>query len=72
MNPFSSSSPSILRSFRAGRVDGVVYAANYHREIEDFEPLHHASVHGETASPGRADARCIPDEERGGHNVGVL
>lgn len=69
-NP-SSSSSSILRSFRAGRVDGVIYAANYHREIEDFEPLHLPSVMVNCFTRDGAVPAVIPDEERGGHNVGV-
>ncbi|MBN8999068.1 MAG: LacI family DNA-binding transcriptional regulator [Rhizobiales bacterium] len=69
-NP-SSSSNSILRSFRAGRVDGVIYAANYHREVEDFEPLHLPSVMANCFTRDAAMPAVIPDEERGGHNVGV-
>ncbi|SHF08835.1 transcriptional regulator, LacI family [Kaistia soli DSM 19436] len=69
-NP-SSSSTSILRSFRAGRVDGVIYAANYHREIEDFEPLHLPSVMVNCFTRDGAMPAVVPDEERGGHNVGV-
>lgn len=69
-NP-SSSSKSILRSFRAGRVDGVVYAANYHREVADFEPLHLPSVMVNCFTRGNEMPAVIPDEERGGHSVGA-
>lgn len=62
---------SILRGFRAGRVDGVIYAANYHREVEDFDTfqLPGVMVNCFTRS-GRVPA-VIPDEEGGGHSVGV-
>lgn len=71
LNNPSSSSTSILRSFRAGRVDGVIYAANYHREIGDFEPLNLPSVMANCFTRQGGMPAVIPDEEGGGHSVGV-
>lgn len=69
-NP-SRNSDSIVKSFRAGRVDGVIYAANYHREIEDFESVHLPGVMVNCYSRNALLPAVIPDEERGGHSVGV-
>jgi len=67
----SESSNSILRSFRAGRVEGVIYAASYHREIEGFEPMHLPSVMVNCFTRDGSLPTVIPDEESGGHSVGV-
>ena len=69
-NPLSTSK-SIIRSFRAGRVDGVIYAANYHREVADFEPLSLSGVMVNCFTRAGELPAVIPDEERGGYNVGV-
>ena len=69
-NP-SSTPKSILRSFRAGRVDGVIYAANYHREVLDFEPLQLPGIMVNCFTQARLMPTVVPDEERGGYNVGV-
>ena len=67
----SESSSSILRSFRAGRVEGVIYAASYHQEIAGFEPLNLPSVMVNCFSADGRLATVIPDEERGGYDAGV-
>ena len=67
----SESSNSILRSFRAGRVEGVIYAASYHREVGGFEPLQLPSVMVNCFNPDGSLPTVIPDEERGGHSVGA-
>lgn len=67
----AESSDSILRSFRAVRVEGVIYAATYHREIRDFAPLRLPSVMVNCFSQSRDLPTVIPDEERGGFSVGV-
>ena len=69
-NP-SRNSESIVKSFRAGRVDGVIYAADYHREIEDFESFHLPGVMVNCYARNAQLPAVIPDEERGGHSVGV-
>lgn len=67
----SESSHSILRSFRAGRVEGVIYAASYHREVSGFEPLHLPSVMANCFNGDGSLPTVIPDEEGGGHSVGA-
>ncbi len=67
----SETSGSILRSFRAGRVEGVIYAASYHREVNGFEPLHLPSIMVNCFSRNGSLPTVLPDEERGGHSVGV-
>lgn len=67
----SESSNSILRSFRAGRVEGVIYAASYHREVSGFEPLHLPSVMVNCFNRDGSLPTVIPDEESGGHSVGA-
>lgn len=67
----AESSDSILRSFRAVRVEGVIYAATYHREIYDFAPLQLPSVMVNCFSHRRGLPTVIPDEERGGFSVGA-
>lgn len=67
----SESSNSILRSFQAGRVEGVIYAASYHREVSGFEPLHLPSVMVNCFNRDGSLPTVIPDEEGGGHSVGT-
>ena len=67
----SESSNSILRSFRAGRVEGVIYAASYHREVSGFEPLHLPSVMVNCFNRSGNLPTVTPDEESGGHSVGA-
>lgn len=67
----SESSNSILRSFRAGRVEGVIYAASYHREAIGFEPLHLPSVMVNCFNRDVGLPTVIPDEEGGGYRVGT-
>ena len=65
----SESSKSILRSFRAGRAEGVIYAATYHRAVE-FEPLQLPTVLVNCYTSSASLPTVIPDEEQGGHSVG--
>lgn len=67
----SESSNAILRSFRAGRVEGVIYAASYHREVSGFEPLHLPSVMVNCFNRDGSLPTVVPDEESGGHSVGA-
>lgn len=67
----SQGSDAILRSFRGGRVEGVIYGASYHREIDDFAPLQLPSVMVNCFTHHGAMPAVIPDEEGGGHSVGV-
>jgi LacI family transcriptional regulator len=67
----SETAGSIPRSFRAGRVEGVIYAASYHREVDGFEPLHLPSIMVNCFSRDGGLPTVIPDEEMGGHSVGV-
>ncbi len=66
----SETPSSILRSFQAGRVEGVLYAASYHREIDDFEPMHLPSVLVNCFTRDERHLAIIPDEEDGGYLVG--
>lgn len=66
----SESPSSILRSFHAGRVEGVLYAASYHRQIDDFEPMHLPSVLVNCFTRDGRHLAIIPDEEDGGFIVG--
>ncbi len=63
--------PTILRAFRGSRVEGVVFAAMYHREANDFG----AAISGPSVLVNcfttLADvATVLPDDEEGGHLVG--
>jgi len=62
----SETSNSILRSFRAGRVEGVIYVASYHREVDGFEPPHLPSVMVNCFTRDGSLPTVIPDEEKGG------
>ena len=61
------SSEAILRSFRAGRTDGVICAATYHRQIEDFQPPFTPGVLVNCFTANKTLPTIIPDEEKGGH-----
>ena len=67
----SETSSSILRSFRAGRVEGVIYVASYHREVEGFEPLHLPTVMVNCFTRDGSLPTVIPDEEKGGYSAGT-
>lgn len=68
----SGGSTAILRSFQASRVEGIVYAATFHREIEALgEPLSAPGVLVNCFARGSGWPAVIPDEEGGGHSVGV-
>jgi LacI family transcriptional regulator len=63
--------PTILRTFRGSRVEGVVFAAMYHREADDFG----ARIAGPSVLVNcfttLADVPTVlPDDEEGGHLVG--
>jgi LacI family transcriptional regulator len=65
-------SDAILRSFQASRVEGIVFAATFHREIEAFGAAPSVpGVHVNCFAPGSHWPAVIPDEEGGGHAVGV-
>ena len=65
-------SPAILRSFRASRVEGVVYAATFHREVDFSEmPPSGPGVLVNCFAQASRWPCVIPDEEEGGHAVGV-
>src|SRR5258708_37511983 len=63
--------PTILRAFRGSRVEGVIFAAMYHREADDFG----AAIAGPSVLvncfTALADVSTVlPDDEEGGHVVG--
>ena len=63
--------PTILRAFRGSRVEGVIFAAMYHREADDFG----AAISGPSVLVNcfttLADVSTVlPDDEEGGHVVG--
>jgi LacI family transcriptional regulator len=65
-------SDAILRSFQASRVEGIVFAATFHREVEAFDTA--PSVPGILVNCFARASRwpaVIPDEEGGGHAAGV-
>lgn len=64
--------PTILRSFRASRVEGVVFAAMYHRQADDFGRVHvgHSVLVNCFSSVARIPT-VLPDEEEGGRLVGI-
>ncbi len=65
-------SSAILRSFRASRVEGVVYAATFHREIESDEMQQAGPcVLVNCFARNSRWPSVLPDEESGGHAVGV-
>jgi LacI family transcriptional regulator len=63
--------PTILRAFRGSRVEGIVFAAMYHREANDFG----AEISGPSVLVNCFTSVCdvstvLPDDEEGGHLVG--
>ncbi len=63
---------AVLRSFQASRVEGVVFAATFHRELEPFEaPLSVPGVLVNCFARRPHWPAVIPEEEGGGHAVGV-
>jgi LacI family transcriptional regulator len=66
----SGGSAAILQMFQASRVEGVIFAATFHREIEliDVPPMPAVLVNC-FARRGRWPS-VVPDEESGGHAVG--
>jgi LacI family transcriptional regulator len=66
----SETHSAIMRSFQAGRVEGVICAASYHREIDDLGPVPLPTVLVNCFTPDRVLPCVIPDEEQGGHAVG--
>ena len=62
---------AILQSFHASRVEGVIFAATFHREVEalDHLPMPGVLVNCFTR-PSRLPS-VLPDEEGGGHAVGL-
>jgi LacI family transcriptional regulator len=66
----SGGSAAILQMFQASRVEGVIFAATFHREIElmDLPPMPAVLVN--CFARGGGWPSVIPDEESGGHAVG--
>jgi LacI family transcriptional regulator len=65
-------SAAILRSFQASRVEGIVFAATFHREVEAVNAA--LSVPGVLVNCFARASRwpaVIPDEEGGGYAVGA-
>jgi len=65
-------SDAILRSFQASRVEGIVFAATFHREVEAVDAgLSVPGVLVNCFARGSRWPAVIPDEEGGGHAVGA-
>jgi LacI family transcriptional regulator len=65
-------STAILKSFQASRVEGIVFAATFHREVEPLgAPLSAPGVLVNCFARGSRWPSVIPDEEGGGYAVGV-
>ncbi len=64
-------SATILRSFQSSRVEGIVFAATFHRELEAFPAIKMPAVLINCFSRTAHWPMVIPDEEEGGHAVGV-
>jgi LacI family transcriptional regulator len=63
--------PTILRGFRASRVEGIVFASMYHRQADDFGKVHVGHgvlVNCFSSVPGIPTV--LPDEVEGGHLAG--
>jgi LacI family transcriptional regulator len=63
--------PTILRSFRASRVEGIVFATMFHRQADEFaagESLPAVLVN--CFFTGGGIPTVLPDDEAGGHAVG--
>lgn len=66
----AGSSEAVLRGFRASRVEGVIYAATYHRLAEEFHPppsMPSVLVNCFHSTPDLPTV--VPDEERGGYTA---
>lgn len=64
--------PRILRTFRASRVEGVVFAAMYHRQADEFGSVNVGPRVLVNCFTKVADAPTVlPDDEEGGHAVGT-
>jgi LacI family transcriptional regulator len=64
-------SATILRSFQSSRVEGIVFAATFHREVDAFTALKMPGVLINCFSRIAHWPMVVPDEEEGGHAVGV-
>jgi LacI family transcriptional regulator len=63
--------PTILRAFRGSRVEGVIFAAMYHREADDFgAAISGPSVLVNCFTTLAEVSTVLPDDEEGGHIVG--
>lgn len=67
----SGGSLAILKSFQASRVEGIVFAATFHREVEALEALPMPGVLVNCFARSARLPSVVPDEEGGGHTVGV-
>jgi LacI family transcriptional regulator len=67
----SGGSATILRSFQSSRVEGIVYAATFHREVEAFTALEMPGVLVNCFSRPAHWPMVVPDEEEGGYSVGA-
>jgi len=64
--------PRILRTFRASRVEGVVCAAMYHRQADEFGSLNLGpSVLVNCYTTLARVPTVLPDDEEGGHVIGA-
>jgi LacI family transcriptional regulator len=66
----SGGSSAILQSFQASRVEGIVFAATYHREIDASQLPQTPGVLVNCFAVNARWPSVIPDEEAGGHAVG--
>jgi len=63
--------PTILRTFRGSRVEGIVFASMFHREANDFgSVLSGPSVLVNCFTTLADVPTVLPDDEEGGHLVG--
>ena len=67
----SGGSHAILQSFQASRVEGIIFAATFHREVEALSRLPMPGVLVNCFSRSSLMPSVVPDEEGGGHAVGV-
>ena len=64
--------PTILRTFQASRVEGIVFAAMYHRQADEFASAHAGPrVLVNCFTSGARVPTVLPDDEEGGHIVGT-
>ena len=64
-------SATILRSFQASRVEGILFAATFHREVDTFTAVRMPGVLINCFSRPAHWPMVVPDEEAGGHAVGM-